>query len=76
MVGPKTMTATVMAGAQTRTIENQLKAATAKERTMVTARTTMTSTMVTVVAVTVDGGGGDSGQQWQWVVVAKKRQSD
>jgi hypothetical protein len=61
VVAKKTMAATVMAGAQTRKINNQLKAvaATATKMMMVTA-TTMTKTMmVTAVAVAVTVGGGD-----------------
>ncbi len=60
----KTMAATAMGGAQTRTINNQLKAAaaTATKTMMVTATKTTTTMMATVVAVavavTVGGGGG------------------
>jgi hypothetical protein len=54
------MVMTVMEGAQTRTINNQLKgaAATATKTTMVTGTTTITTMMATAVAVTVGGGGG------------------
>ncbi len=60
MVATKTTTATAMAGAQTRTINNQLKAAAAMvPKTMMVTATTMTTTMMTTaMAVTVGGGGG------------------
>ncbi len=59
-VSTKTTAMTAMAGAQTRTINNQLKAAAAMalKTTMVTAMTTMTTMMAMAVAVTVGGGGG------------------
>ncbi len=63
MVATKIMAVTAMAGAQTRTINNQLKAvaATATKTMMVTATMLMTTTMMAMavaVAVTVGGGGG------------------
>ncbi len=56
----KTTAATAMAGAQTGTINNQLKAvaATATKITISTATTTATTMMATVVAVTMGGSGG------------------
>jgi hypothetical protein len=64
--GNKTTAATAMVGAQTRTIDNQLKAAaaTAKKTTKVTVTATRTTMMATMVAVKVGGGGG--GRRWQW----------
>ncbi len=61
MVVMKTTVATAMAVAQTRTINNQLKAAaaTATKTTMVIAAMTTTTIMATMVAVMVgDSGGG------------------
>ncbi len=62
VVATKIMVATAMVGAQTRTINNQLKAvaATATKMTMVTAAMTTTTIMAMAVAfaVTVGGGGG------------------
>jgi hypothetical protein len=55
VVAMKTTVATAMVGAQTRTINNQLKvaAAMATKTTMVTAMTMTTAMMATVVAVAV-----------------------
>ncbi len=63
MVVMKTMAATAMAGAQTRTTINQLKAAvaTALKTTMVTAMTMTMTMMATAVAVVVKVGGGGGG---------------
>ncbi len=59
MVATKTTAVTAMAGAQTRTINNQLKAAvaTVTKTTMVTAATTVTTIMATSVAFAVSSGG-------------------
>ncbi len=56
----KTIATAVMKGAQTRTINNQLKAAaaTATKRTRLIATTMMTKMMAMAVAVMVGGGGG------------------
>jgi hypothetical protein len=63
VVATKITASTAMAGAQTRTINNQLKAAvaTAMKTMMVTATTTTKKMIATAVAVAVTVGGSGSG---------------
>jgi hypothetical protein len=64
VVATKTTVVTAMAGAQTRTINNQLKAVApkAKKTTMVTVVTTTTTTKATVVVVMLGSGGSQRGR--------------